>query len=105
MAVIDFDPSAIRAELRATGDDWVVVVELARGGSWGHAEASWRTYPVSAEELSRELGVAARSSVAAVVGYVEATLRRTGWRAERSGDPAAPPAVEVWTLSPASDYR
>jgi hypothetical protein len=40
-----------------------------------------------------------------VIGYVEVCLRRAGWRAVRSGDPAAAPSVETWELSPADEYR
>ena len=35
--LFDFDPSAIRAELKTEGDHWVVAIEMGTG-RWSHAE-------------------------------------------------------------------
>jgi len=40
---LEFDPSAIRAVLKTEDDHWVVEIEMATGGSWGHADNTWRS--------------------------------------------------------------
>ncbi len=102
---MEFDPSAIRADLGPAGDNWAVAIETASHGSWGHADKAWSTHLITQSELRQELGDEGSSDVQQVIGYVEVTLRRAGWRAVRGGDPATPTAVETWDLSPASDYR
>lgn len=101
---VPFDPSAIRAELRADGDHWVVNLELSTGGSWGQADATWGTYPLSRDELAELIGDEALADDQQVVSGVEVTLRRQGWRVERRGEPVSPPTLEIWDLSPAEDY-
>jgi hypothetical protein len=102
---LDFDASALRAVLTADDNHWVLAIEHSTGGSWGHADASWTRSVVSRDELRSELGDEVLSHEQDIVGFIETTLRRSGWRAERSGDPVDPPTLEVWDLSPASDYR
>ena len=36
--------------------------------------------------------------------YVETCLRGAGWRAARQGRSVSPPVLEVWDLTPASEY-
>jgi len=101
---VPFDPSAIRAELRVDGDHWVINLELSKGGSWGHADAVWSSYPISADELRDLVGEDALADPDQVVSAVEVTLRREGWRVERLGEPVTPPTMEIWDLGPAGDY-
>ena len=101
---VEFDPSAIRAVLKTEGDHWVVELELAGGGSWGHADTTWKSDVISQDEVRDHVGDDRISDMEDVIGYVEESLRRAGWRAARSGHPVAPPTLEVWDLSPASEY-
>jgi hypothetical protein len=101
---VEFDPSAIRAELRTEDDHWVVAIETAAGGSWGQADTAWRSDLISRDELRDEIGDDGISHDEDVIEYVEMSLRRAGWRAARRGVPVAPPTLEVWELSPASEY-
>jgi hypothetical protein len=101
--LFEFDPSAIRAELRTEGDHWLVAIEMGTG-RWGHAETSWRYVPISRDELRKDIGDDRISHNEDVVAYLEMCLRRAGWRAVRRGHSVAPPTLEIWDLSPASDY-
>jgi len=101
--LFEFDPSAIRAELRTEGDHWLVAIEMGTG-RWGHAETSWRYVPISRDELRKDIGDDRISNNEDVVAYLEMRLRRDGWRAARRGQSVAPPTLEIWDLSPASDY-
>jgi hypothetical protein len=82
----------------------VVNLELSSGGSWGHADATWTSCPLSPDELADLVGPDGLADAAQVVSAVEVTLRREGWRVERVGEPVSPPTLEIWDLSPAQDY-
>ena len=86
------------------GDHWVVELELATGGSWGHAETTRRSCVIAQDEIRAGVGDDRIVHREEVIGYVEGALRRSGWRAARSGHPVTPPTMELWDLSPASDY-
>jgi hypothetical protein len=101
--LFEFDPSAIRAELKAEGDHWVVAIEMATG-RWGHAETSWRDVAISRDEIRNDIGDDRVSHNEDVIAYVELRLRRAGWRAARRGKTVPPPLLEIWDLSPASEY-
>jgi len=101
---LEFDASAIRAVLRTEDDHWVVAIEMATGGSWGQADTTWRSDLISRNELRDEIGDDRISHDEDVIGFIEVSLRRAGWRAARRGDPVTPPTLEVWELSPASEY-
>jgi hypothetical protein len=101
---VEFDPTAIRAALMTEGDHWVVELELATGGSWGHAETTRRTCVIVQAEVRDSVGDDRIVHNEDVIGYVEGTLRRAGWRAARTGYPVSQPTIEVWDLSPASEY-
>jgi hypothetical protein len=101
--LFEFDPSAIRAELKAEGDQWVVAIELA-SGRWGHAETSWRYKRISRNEIRDANCDDNGFRKEDVIAYLEMRLRRAGWRAVRQGGTVAPPVLEVWDLSPASEY-
>jgi hypothetical protein len=99
----EFDPSAIRAELKTEGDHWVVAIEMATG-RWGHADISWRYEPISRDEVRNDIGDDRVSQNEDVIAYLEMSLRRAGWRAARRGKAVSPPLLEIWDLSPASEY-
>src|ERR1700683_4877277 len=101
--LFEFDPSAIRAELKAEGDHWVVAIEMA-AGRWGHAETSWRDVPISRDEIRSGIGDDRVSHNEDVIAYVEVRLRWAGWRAARRGKTVPTPLLEIWDLSPASEY-
>jgi hypothetical protein len=101
--LFEFDPSAIRAELKTEGDHWVVAIEMATG-RWGHGETSWRYETISRDEIRNAIGDDRVSHSEDVIAYLEVCLRRAGWRAARQGKSVAPPVLEVWDLSPASEY-
>jgi len=101
---LQFDPTALRAVLKAQDDHWVVDLELATGGSWGHAETTWTSTPITRQEVGQVIGDEAMGDAQAVVGFIEVSLRRAGWRTERSGNQVTPPTIEVWDLSPAAEY-
>jgi hypothetical protein len=101
--LFEFDPSAIRAELKIEGDHWVVAIEMATG-RWGHEETSWRDVPISRDEIRNDIGDDAVSHSEEVIAYLEESLRAAGWRAARQGKSVSPPLLEVWDLSPASEY-
>jgi|SRR5580658_7530502 hypothetical protein len=101
--LFEFDPSAIRAELKTEGYHWVVAIEMGTG-RWGHKETSWRYEPVSRDEIRKDLGDDSVSDSEDVIAYVEMCLRRAGWRAARQGRSVSPPVLEVWDLTPASEY-
>jgi hypothetical protein len=101
--LFDFDPSAIRAELRTEGDHWVVAIELGTG-RWGHAETSWRYVPISRDEIRNAIGGDRAAHSEDVIAYLEVSLRRAGWRAARQGRSVSPPVLEVWDLSAESEY-
>ena len=103
MQQFEFDPSAIRAELKTEGGHWVVAIEMGTG-RWGHAETSWRDVPVSCDEIRDAIGDDSVSDSEDVIAYVEMCLRRAGWRAARQGRSVSPPVLEVWDLTPASEY-
>jgi hypothetical protein len=98
-----FDPSAIRAELRTEGDHWVVAIEMGTG-RWGHAETSWRYQLIPRDEIRDAIGDDAISDSQDVIAYLEMCFRGAGWRAARQGKSVSPPVLEVWDLSPASEY-
>jgi hypothetical protein len=101
--LFEFDPSAIRAELKTEGDHWVVAIEMGTG-RWGHAETSWRDLLITRDDIRDAIGDDRVSHSEDVIGFIEMSLRRAGWRAERRGLRVSPPVLEVWDLSPASDY-
>ena len=101
--LFEFDPSAIRAEVRTEGDHWVVAIEMGTG-SWGHAETSWRYVPISRDVIRNAIGDDRVSNSEDVIAYLEMCLRRAGWRAARQGKSVSPPVLEVWDLSQASEY-
>ena len=101
--LFEFDPSAIRAELRTEGDHWLVAIEMATG-RWGHADTSWKYEPISRDEIRQDIGDDHVTHNEDVIGYLEMRLRRAGWRAAWQGKSGFPPVLEVWDLSPASDY-
>jgi len=101
---VEFDPTAIQAVLKVDGEHWVIELESATGGSWGHADTSWRTEQLPREELREEMGENGPSSDQDVIDFVEVSLRRAGWRAVRSAEQFTPPVLESWELSPASGY-
>jgi hypothetical protein len=101
--LFEFDPSAIRAELKSEGDHWVVAIEMGTG-RWGHAETSWRDVPISRNEIRHDIGDDWVSDDEDVIADVEMQLRRAGWRAARRGKTVPPPLLEIWDLSPASEY-
>jgi hypothetical protein len=101
--LFEFDPSAIRAVLKTEGDHWVVAIEMA-GGSWGHPGISWRYVLVSRDEIRNEIGDDRVSHNEDVIAYLEMSLRRAGWRAVRRGQSVSAPVLEIWDLSPASEY-
>jgi len=101
--LFEFDPSAIRAELKTEGDHWVVAIEMATG-RWGHADISWKYGRISRDEIRNGIGDDRVSHDEDVIAYLEMCLRRAGWRAARQGKSVSPPVLEIWDLSPASDY-
>jgi hypothetical protein len=101
--LFEFDPSAIRAELRTEGDHWVAAIEMGTG-RWGHAETSWRYQLIPRDEIRDAIGDDAISDSQDVIAYLEMCLRGAGWRAARQGKSVSPPVLEVWDLSPASEY-
>jgi hypothetical protein len=101
--LFEFDPSAIQAEMRTEGDHWVVAIEMATG-RWGNAETSWIYLPISRSEIRDAIGDDCISRSEDVIAYLEMSLRRAGWRAARRGKSVSPPVIEVWDLSPASEY-
>ena len=101
--LFEFDPSAIRAELKTEGDHWVVAIEIATG-RWEHVETSWRYVLISRNEIRSAIGDDRVSNSEDVIAYLEMSLRRAGWRAARQGKSVSPPVLEVWDLSPASEY-
>jgi len=101
--LFEFDPSAIRAELKTEGDHWVVAIEMGTV-RWGHAETSWRDQPISRDEIRDAVGDDSVASNEDVIAYLEMSLRRAGWRAARQGRTVTRPVLEVWDLSPASEY-
>jgi hypothetical protein len=101
--LFEFDPSAIRAELKPEGDHWVVAIEMGTG-RWDHKETSWRYVPVSRDEIRNAIGDDGATHDEDVIAYLELSLRRAGWRAARQGRTVTPPVLEVWDLSPASEY-
>jgi hypothetical protein len=101
--LFEFDPSAIRAELRQDGDQLAVAIELATG-RWGHAETHWIYQRISHGEIRDAIGDDRVSRNEDVIAYLEMSLRRAGWRAVRQGRSVSPPVLEVWDLSPASEY-
>jgi hypothetical protein len=101
--LFEFDPSAIRAELKTEGDHWVVAIEMTTG-RWGHADISWRYEVVSRDEIRNDIGDDNVSHDEDVIAYVEMCLRRAGWRAARRGKTVPSPLLEIWDLSPASEY-
>jgi hypothetical protein len=98
-----FDPAAIRAELKTEGDHWVVAIEMATG-RWGHAEISWNDVLITRDEIRNDIGDERASRDEDVIAYLEMSLRRAGWRAARRGQRVSPPVLEIWDLSPATDY-
>jgi hypothetical protein len=100
----DFDPSAIRAELKTEEDHWVVGIEVVTGPGWGHADTSWRYERITRDEIREDIGDDRVSHNEDVIAVIEMRLRRAGWRAVRRGQSVAPPLLEIWDLSPASDY-
>ena len=101
--LFEFDPSAIRAELKTEGDHWVVAIEMATG-RWGHADIDWRYQHITRDEIRKEIGDDRVVHDEDVIAYLEMCLRRAGWRAARQGKSVSPPVLEIWDLSPASDY-
>lgn len=101
--VFEFDPSAIRAELKTEGDHWVVAIEMATG-RWGHADISSRYELISRDEIRNDIGYDRVSHNEDVIAYIEMCLRKAGWRAVRRGKSVSPPVLEIWDLSPASEY-
>jgi hypothetical protein len=101
--LFEFDPSAIRAELKTEGDHWVVAIEVGTG-RWGYAETSWSYVPISRDEIRNAIGDDSVSQSEDVIAYLEMSLRGAGWRAARQGKSVSPPVLEVWDLSPASEY-
>ena len=99
----EFDPSGIRAELKTRGDHWVVSIETGTG-RWGHAETSWSDQSLSRDEIRDAIGDDRVAHSEDVIAFVEMSLRRAGWRAARQGRTVTPPVLEVWDLSPASEY-
>ncbi len=100
---LEFDPSATRAVLRAYGDHWVVAVQTASEGRWGHARKTWTDHPLSGGEVLDRSGLPVTTPGDAIES-VEELLRRQGWHAVRGAEPVAPPVLESWDLSPASEY-
>jgi hypothetical protein len=101
--LFEFDPSAIRAELKTEGDHWVVAIEMATG-RWDHADTSWRYELIPRGEIRNAIGDDRVSHSEDVIAYIEMILRGAGWRAARQGKSVSPPVLEVWDLSPASEY-
>ena len=101
--LFEFDPSAIRAELKTEGDHWVVAIQLGTG-RWGHAETSWSYVPISRDEIRNAIGDDRVSQSEDVIAYLEMSLRGAGGRAVWQGKSVSPPVLEVWDLSPASEY-
>src|ERR1700722_1859361 len=101
--LFEFDPSAIRAELKTEGDHWVVAIEMGTG-RWGHKETSWRDQPIPRDEIRDAIGDDRVAHNEDVIAYIETSLRGAGWRAARQGRTVSPPVLEVWDLSPASEY-
>ena len=101
--LFEFDPSAIRAELKTEGDHWDVAIEMGTG-RWDHKETSWRYVPVSRDEIRNAIGDDGATHDEDVIAHLELSLRRAGWRAARQGRTVTPPLLEVWDLSPASEY-
>ena len=101
--VLEFDPSAIRAELKTEGDHWVVAFAMATG-RWGYGDISWSCEVISRDEIPHHIGDDRVSHNEDVIGYLEMSLRRAGWRAARRGKSVSPPVLEIWDLSPASEY-
>ena len=99
----EFDPSAIRAELKTEGDHWVVAIEMGTG-RWGHKETSWRYELLPLDEIRNAIGDDRVTHNEDVIAYVEMNLRRSGWRAARQGRSVSAPVLEVWDLTPASEY-
>jgi hypothetical protein len=101
--LFEFDPSAIRAELKTEGDHWVVAIEMA-AGRWGHRETRWRYVQIPRDEIRNAIGNDPVSHSEEVIAYLEESLRGAGWRAARQGKSVSLPVLEVWDLSPASEY-
>jgi hypothetical protein len=101
--LFEFDPSAIRAELKTEGDHWVVAIEMGTG-RWGQKETSWRDQLITRDEIRRDIGDDRVSHSEDVIACIETSLRRAGWRAARQGKSISLPLLEVWDLSPASEY-
>jgi hypothetical protein len=101
--LFEFHPSAIRAELKTEGDHWVVAIEMGTG-KWGHAETSWTHVLIPRDEIRDAIGTERVSRTEDVIAYIEMSLRSAGWRAARQGKSVSPPVLEVWDLSPASEY-
>ena len=100
----EFDPSAVRAELKTEGDHWVVAIERATSRGWGHGDLNWKYELISRDEMRNDIGDDRVSHNEDVIAYVEMCLRRAGWRAARRGKSVSPPVLEIWDLSPASEY-
>jgi hypothetical protein len=101
---LEFDSTAIRAELRTAEDHWMAAIEMATAGSWGHADTTWRFDTISGDEIRDDLGDDHVPRNDEVIAYIEMSLRRAGWRAARKGETVSPPVLEVWDLSPTSEY-
>ena len=93
--LFEFDPSAIRAELKTEGDHWVVAIEMA-AGRWGHRETRWRYVQIPRDEIRNAIGNDPVSHSEEVIAYLEESLRGAGWRAARQGKSVSLPVLEVW---------
>ena len=98
-----FDPSAIRAELKTEGDHWIVAIEMGIG-RWEHKETSWRDQPISRDEIRDAIGDDRVTHNEDVIAFLELSLRRAGSRRAGQGRTVTPPVLEVWDLSPVSEY-
>jgi len=98
---LTYDPGALQAVLKDRGGHWCLDIEVATGGSWGHADTTWSS-TTSATTSCATTSVSCGGRCTGSHRLCRGGLRRAGWRAVRSGDPAAAPSVETWELSPAT---
>lgn len=102
--LFEFDPTAYRADLKSEGDHWVVSFAVATGKIWSRETASSKDVVITRDAVREESSEESLTNIEDVIGILETSLRRAGWRAARRGQAVSPPTLEIWDLSPAADY-
>jgi hypothetical protein len=101
---IEFIPSAIEAVLKTDGDHWVVDVVSAATPDLPTPEPTLHPNLIPRDEVREEIGDEGIAVEASVVDFIETSLRRAGWVAERGDHLLSPPSIQSWVLSPASEF-